>query len=248
MEAEMKPVLRRLLSRGRANCARQTCVAAVAVLFFVCRDARGTTISITGPANYSASIAECVSFKTGQDYTNCRDDSHLDDVALKGDDATFKKSFDAWNATNAADAAWTLADGGALPGGDFDVSTFKTFTKATFGAVEIQIDWTYAGADKGDFKWVQGLYDNFLLDNSIGPAVYEMDVRAAAGCDNADLMRQCPPFYPFQYDDRFFYDKAQARWPNAFFEARAFLSKVDFTTRKLTIYEGVDYRMPTNSG
>jgi hypothetical protein len=215
--------------------------AVAAVFFFASHDARATTINITdGAPTYFASVPACSSTNPVKSYVNCTNNSHLDDVTVKGDNAEFKKSFDAWNATNAAGSKWTFADGGMLPGGDFNVTIFQTFATAALGGVEISVDWTYAGADKGDYKWAQGLYDNYLLDGSIVAPFYEMDIMAV-GCDNTNLLKQCPPLYPFQYADRRFYDKPQAPWPNSFFEANAFLSKADSTARTLTIYEGVNY-------
>ncbi|MBI5192376.1 MAG: hypothetical protein HZA08_02910 [Nitrospirae bacterium] len=213
-------------------------IAAVfTTILLIFGNAAAVTITVTDATpTYTATKPTC---KAGT-YVDCKSTAHLNTSSLSGTDAEFKKSFDAWNATNAAGSKWTLANGGALPGGALNVSTFDAIALDSVGGLEIQVDWTYSGADKGDYKWSQGLYDNYLLDGSIVTPFYEMDV-IAAGCDNTILLKQCPPLYPYQYGDRHFYDKPMAPWPNSFFEARAFISKADFTARKLTIYEGVNY-------
>jgi hypothetical protein len=218
-------------------------------------DARAASITVTGAADYFASVPACVSILPVQNYTNCTNNAYLDDVTLTGDDAEFKKSFDAWNATNAVGSEWTLIDG--TVGGTvslldtIDVTTFDTFAAANLGGVEIQVEWTPAhGVTKTDYQWSQGLFDNYLLTGAIVPGFYEMDIKAA-GCSMADdpgnLLNQCPPLYPFQYANRMFYDKPQAPWPNSFFHARAFLSQANFTTRELTIYDGVAYGFVLNA-
>lgn len=187
-----------------------------------------------------ATRATCTGWDT-KAYKDCTSKAKIDTKkSADGKNDAFGKSFKAWNDANAADKKWTLKDGGALPGGKFEVSTFDALAQEKVGGLEIQIDWTYAGKDKGDFFWSQGLYDNFALapDKVVKP-MYEMDVKAA-GCDGS-LLKKCPPLYPFQYADRFFYDKPRGPWPDSFFDAVAFLSKADYAKRELTIYEGVSY-------
>lgn len=200
-------------------------------------NASAVTITVTDATpTYTATKPTC---KAGT-YVNCKSKAHLNTTSLAGTDAEFKKSFDKWNDTNAAGSKWTLANGGNLPGGVFNVSTFDAFAIDDRGGVEIQIDWTYSGTDKGEYKWTQGIYKDYLSDGTKVSPYYKMDV-IAAGCDNTDLLKQCPPLYPYQYGDRHFYDKPEGPWPNSFWEGRAFLSKADFTTRTLTVLEGVNY-------
>lgn len=228
------------------NASKALSIAAVCATSFLAyenADAIPVTVSDADP-HYLARIAACVG-SDGTNYKDCTSAAHLNATnSLVGNDAEFKKSFDAWNATNAAGAKWTLANGGNLPGGAFNVSIFDALAFVTAGGLEIQIDWTYTGADKGNFKWAQGLFDNYLVDGSIVAAHYEVDVRAA-GCDNTNLEKQCPPLYPIQWADQpadlDFYDKPLGPWPNSSFEAWTFLSKADFTARQLTIFEGVNY-------
>ena len=213
---------------------------AAAMVALTAQEARAVTITLTDVTpTYVATIAAC-----NPNYINCKSTAHLGLTSIGGGDAEFKKSFDAWNATNAAGSKWTLANGGALPGGELNVTIFDAFAQSDVGGLEISVDWTYAGADKSDYKWSQGLYDNYLLDGSIVPPFSEMDIKGGA-CNNKDQPGAanwyCGPLYPYQYGDRHFYDRPAGPWPNASFEARAFISKANFTTRELTIYEGVNY-------
>ena len=184
---------------------------------------------------YLAQVANCDGLGTAT-YTNCTSTTAIDIThSLVGSDASFKQSFDAWNAGNAAGSKWTLKDGGKLPGGTFQVSTFDAVAKPGYGGLEIQIDWTYAGADKGDYRWAQGLYDNYTATpKAIVEPFFEMDVLT-------DPALVAPPLYAYQFPDRHFEDLPRAIWPSSFFVAEAFLAQVDTTLRVLTIYEGVSY-------
>jgi len=198
-------------------------------------------INITDPSpSYSASSPVCAAWPAGPDLKNCLNQAHLDQIPIKTDDPSFfRTTFDEWNNGNPANAKWTLQDGGNLPGGELNVSQFRTTLGATVGRVEIRIDWTYAGPDKSDFFWTQGLYDNFDLTTGLGANRFELDV-IAAGCDNT-LPKQCPPLYPHQYGDRHFYDLVTAPMPSGFLEAWTLLTRVNRTTRVLTAYEGVNW-------
>jgi len=211
----------------------------IAIVFTTCflvhENAHATLIKLTDlTPHYSAKIPACVGVD-GKDYKKCTSTAYLHTTnSLAGNDPDFKKSFDAWNTSNAATDKWTLANGGNLPGGQFEVSIFDALAFNNVGGLEINIDWTYNGTDKDDFQWAQGLLDNYLINPiKIVDPFYEMDVNAA------EVNK--PPLYPFQYADRSFYDKPLGPWPNSSFDARAFLSKANFTARTLTIYEGVNY-------
>lgn len=213
-------------------------------LFIAFQKADAITINVTDPTPvYKDTIGACIG--SGGPFQDCTSTAYLNTTSLTGNNVDFKKSFDAWNADNAIDMKWSLVNGGALPGGSFDVITFDALANIPLGGLEIQINWTYDGSDKNDYKWTQGLYDNYLLDGSIVSPFYEMDV-IASGCDNSDLEKQCPPLYPYQYVDRQLYDKPEAPWPNSIFDAHAFLAKSNFDTRQLTIYEGVNYGFKLN--
>ncbi|MEX2113086.1 MAG: PEPxxWA-CTERM sorting domain-containing protein [Pirellulales bacterium] len=151
--------------------------------------------------------------------------------------AYYQAAWNAWNDAQPAEAKWTLVDGGTLTDLALTVSIFDAYSNHTshgVGGLEIQVDIDYDGADRDELVWSQGLYDNYLLDGSIIAPFYEMDVSTAPGV-------WTPPVYPFQYEDERFYDFPKGPFDGAFFEADAFLSKVNYTTRTLTIFDGVEY-------
>ena len=190
------------------------------------------TVTDTGK-KLVATTPTCKGFVDGKDYKDCTSTASVSTDSLKGDDAGFKKAFDAWNKGLADDKKWTLADGGALPGGEFKISTFKAFTGRTIGGVHIRVEWDYKGDDKAKFQWTQGLLDNFVIGPpaKIVDPFYEMD----------NLGSKTSPLYPYQYDDRHFGDKPQGPMPDGSFAARTFLSQVDAAKRVLTLYEGLSY-------
>lgn len=180
-----------------------------------------------------ATTPTCKGFVDGKDYKDCTTTASLGADSLKGDDAGFRQSFDAWNKGLAEGKKWTLADGGKLPGGEFKVSTFKALIGRSIGGVDIRVDWDYKGDDKAAFQWTQGLLDNFLIGPpvSIVDPFHEMD----------NLGSTTSPLYPYQYGDRHFSDRPQGPLPNGSFAARTFLSQVDPAKRVLTLYEGLSY-------
>lgn len=155
------------------------------------------------------------------------------------DNYVFDAAWAAWNALQPVAEQWTLVDGGALAA-TLNVSQFDAASahgNHGVGGLDITIDLVYDGVDRDDFVWSQGLLTNYLLDGSIVAAFPEMDV--ASDCTPVNVF--CEPVYPFQYNDEHFFDGPRAPYDTGFFEADAFLSKVNYTTRTLTIYEGVHY-------
>lgn len=162
--------------------------------------------------------------------------------------AYYQAAWDAWNATQPANAQWTLVDGGALANLGLTVTTFDAFSSHTdghfqdigaakgIGGVEISISIDYSGADRNQLIWSQGLYDNYnpLIPNYIDAPHYKMDI-------STDQDVSQPPAYPFQSPDQSFYDFPLGPFDSAFFDADAFLSKANYTTRTLTVYDGVEY-------
>jgi hypothetical protein len=151
----------------------------------------------------------------------------------------FDSAFAAWNATLPVAQQWTKVNGGALTGA-LNVSTFDAVSSHTnhgVGGLDIRIDFVYDGADRDDFVWSQGLYDNYLLNGSIVTPFYEMDIDPNCIANST----WCQPVYPFQYNDEHFFDGPRAPFDTGFFEADAFLTKADYTNRVLTVYEGVHY-------
>lgn len=222
-------------------------IAAAVLVNIIASPAGAIEIKITDPTPHlTDTIAKCDG-RNADKYKDCKSTVYVKDKSAKSDDAEFKKSFDEWNKGNAANAKWSRKEGGALPGGKLEIVALDANANSFNGGFSdsnqgggyngFRIDWTYAGADKTDFFWSQGLYDNYA-NGKLVPKFYEMDVKPA-GCDNTNLLAKCPPLYPFQYADRHFFDGPRGPWPTASFDAVAMLSKVDFTKRELTVYEGV---------
>jgi hypothetical protein len=227
-----------------ANVARRIVATAALGLagLVLSTSARAIDIGGTDPTEtLTDSIASCEG-RDGKFYKDCVITASYSPGSLTGDDSDFKASFDAWNEKNPAGGKWTLADGGALPGGKFEINEFDADARSTVGELKIRIGWIYDGADKSDYKWSQAIAANFTRDPPGRSDPYvTMDVGPTAGCSDGVLATHCPPLYRFQYDDRHFFDGPRAPWPDSSFDGYAILSKVDRTTRTLTIYEGVEY-------
>lgn len=218
----------------------------------------GAAVTITAAKTTdTATVATC---KSGA-FKDCTSKAHVDKATpLAGGNADFKKAFDDWNGAQAANAKWSLVDGGALPGGDFTVSQFQATANTSFGGMSIIVDWSYAGADKSSYLWSQGLSINYapgMLASGTPDATssFKLDTDAFSkltACNNTDVGAvwnasptmgnyYCGPAYPFQTGARQLGDGPKGPWPNSSFEAYAFVSKVDASARKLTLYEGVEY-------
>lgn len=198
-----------------------------------------TPIVITDPApTYSVSIEGCPNHEW------CAVNAFLDTTTVKYGNAAFnalfKKGFDNWNAAQPAGGKWTLADGGSTLAAGFGISTFDAQFRSgnTKGGVEINVDFLYAGSDRQDYWWAQGIYANYLPAGRVAPYFY-MDTTDLSVCQWTTC--SSPPLYPYQYVDGSFYDFPYEGFPDSFFEADAFLTKVDYNTRVLTLYEGIHY-------
>ncbi len=178
-----------------------------------------------------------------------------DDVNIS---SLFVNAFDAWN-NSGGGQGWTLNNGGALtnkPNGGYLMDTAQALQFAAgpvvananvvSGGEEIHI--STAGVNlpalgaNDQLVWVQGLYDNYLLNGSIVTPFYEMDI-ASGACGGTTF---CPPAYPFQYNDDSFYDRPRASYQapgttQAFFDANAYLAVENTTTKTLTVYDGISY-------
>ena len=170
----------------------------------------------------------------------------------------FSQGFNAWNAMGGGQG-WTLAAGTDL-GGSFDVTVFATQTDLTAapcnaaGGVDGMCINVLTGNLTGipalganeQYVWAQALFDNYLLDGSLVTPFFEMDVMAAAGCSTVfptfgTGKTACPPAYPFQYADNHFFDAPSDPVPGAFFAAEAFFGEINYTTKTLTLFDGLDY-------
>jgi hypothetical protein len=240
---------------NRPHSSLSTATLLLATLL-IAQSAQAVTIT-SAKTTDTATVASC---KSGA-YKDCKSTAHVNKATpLAGNDANFKAGFDAWNKGNAADKQWSLVNGGALPGGDFTVSSFGAKADANFGGMNIIIDWSYTGADKSNYLWSQGLSLNYTPGDGAGstpaatssPALDTDRFNKLNGCNNKDTAANwsgarnlsnyfCGPAYPYQTGDRQMGDGPQGAWPDSSFEAYAFVSKIDTAARKLTIYEGVQY-------
>ncbi|RZI84116.1 MAG: hypothetical protein EOP38_10320 [Rubrivivax sp.] len=197
----------------------------------------------------TATVDSC---KSGT-HKDCSSKARLSKTSLTGDDAGFKKAFDAWNTTQAAGQKWTLNDGGKAPGGELTTTAFGAKASASVGGLNLIVAWSYAGADKSDYVWSQGLTLNYRPGQSTGAgttssfsALDENVFNKLTPCNNADYTSGssnyfCGPAYPYQYGDRQMNDGPSGVWPDSSFSAYAFISKVDRAKRQLTLFEGFNY-------
>lgn len=213
----------------------------------------GTTTSVSNPcARYARSTCSTFAYFDAQALTDQNDSQNISSLFVQG--------FDAWNRTNPANAKWTL-DGGPDLGGtfkvtlaaatQFDADNDPTTTDVVKGGLQIRIflDGVTQPAspnarDTIGIGWSQALFDNFATDappRAVAP-YYEMDISPCATAGS----RNCPPMYAFQYDDNHFYDGPATTYfapgqAQGFFNANAYYSLADFTTRTLYVYDGVSY-------
>lgn len=187
----------------------------------------------------------------------CRTTAYFDALTLSDQNDTMLSSLfqSAWNAWNPG--GWTLNFGGDLAGTynvniaralQFDGGGNVATTGVVLGGAEINVQLGTVTAPtlgaNDQLAWVQGLFDNYLLNGTIVPGFYEMDITSAA-CGGAG-QPWCPPAYPFQYNDDRFYDRPRASYrapgqTQAFFDANAYLSVINYNTQTVTVYDGISY-------
>jgi hypothetical protein len=212
------------------KCGQPTAVTMI-LLSLLSTHAAAIPIKVTDKnAKLVDTVADCSRGKVR--FTNCTSTAFINtETSLAGNDADFASEFNAWNATNPLTAKWTLANGGVLPGGMINVTTFRAVATHNNGGLDIMM--TFTGP--AGFAWTQGLNLNYKPAGTIVPAFDELDVVPATA-----------PLYPFQGGfgfgkDTDFKDLPRGFWPDSSFAASTFLSTVDRRTRTLTIYEGVRY-------
>ena len=198
----------------------------------------------------------------------CVTDSYLDDTSWNASNVTgnvnsaprvlnpripypggnlFLQGFNAWNSVQAT--AWNPIVDGTMNGtndlgGSFDVTRFQTAANCnggTNGQVCINVNTNNltglpVPGPNTQIVWAQALFDDYKLDGAITAPFFEMDVMTP--CGGAIT---CPPAYPFQTAAHSFFDAPSAPNPNGFFAAEAFIGTVNYTTRTLTLYDGIDY-------
>jgi PEP-CTERM motif len=209
--------------------------------------AAAITITVTDPTPHPVrSIENCVGWNDAA-YTDCESRGYVDTArAADASNPLFKDAFAAWNEGIDIGSKWTLVDGGILPDLQFDVTLFDAEASAYVGGFSnaydegFNVEWSYSGDRRATLFWSQAVSTNTLLTTGeIVPAFLIMDV-AGSGCVVGSLY-PCAPLYPYQYDDRSFYDAPASSWPNGRFNAVALLSMADYATRTLTVYDGVSW-------
>lgn len=221
-----------------------------------------TTLLPAASINYNPAATTDTGWSTCANLAglHCRTTAYFDAMTLSDQNDTslsalFQSAFTAWNATGGGQG-WTLNFGGDL-NGTYDVTTATALQFAAAGVVAnanvvsggLEIEVSVAnvtapalGANE-DLVWIQGLYDNYLLDGSIVTSFYEMDV-STDPCGGVTGIT-CPPAYPFQYGDKKFYDRPRASYvagnTQAFFDANAYFAVRNTTTSTITVYDGISY-------
>lgn len=213
----------------------------------------GTTTNVSNPcANYAGSTCSTLAYFDATALVDQNDSQNISSLFVNG--------FDAWNANNPANAKWTLQGGPDL-GGSFDVTLAAatqfdgannvSTTDVVKGGLQIRISLDGVtqptAPNPGDtigIGWSQALFDNYASNPPprTVPAQYEMDISPCATAGSRD----CPPMYPYQYGDNHFFDAPATTYfapgqAQGFFNANAYYSLADFTTRTLYVYDGVSY-------
>jgi hypothetical protein len=162
----------------------------------------------------------------------------------------FQSAFDSWNNPMPAASQWTMVKKDLSDTAKLTVSTYRAYVNegancgVTCGGAEIQIDYTPGAASdpgaiadpnnigSGDAVWSQSIDTSAKRDPSLPGNPYLDNAPGTAGANLG------PPAYPFQYAGSFFYDKP-GRDATAIWTGDAFITTANYTTRTLTVYDGV---------
>lgn len=214
--------------------------------------AKAITINLSDPnPTYFSTQSPCLP------HSECGSYAHLSAAAISfTDNLYFDDAFNAWNAGLQAGDNWTLVDGGAIDA-TLNVSTFDALSlhgsgnPHGFGGLVIRAELVYNGADRDDLVWSQGLFLNYdppginiingfstMDDNALSNLACNPN---ATKSSLGNLGIWCGPVYPYQYTDERFYDRPMAPYDKGVFKADALLTKVDYTNRVLTVFEGLNY-------
>jgi hypothetical protein len=180
---------------------------------------------------------------------------------------SFASAFDSYAASSGLN--WTLlADNtNALSGITMTVTSFSAASTGNLGGIgALNVDLSGASQSILDqLVWIQGLEINYKPGPP--PEGFETDTNyntlddwtfngfPSGGCNavpdgspatvpGAPLPSgtdYCDPIYPFQYQDKTFFDAPMGAWPNASFRGVAMLASIDTTNHIVTTYGGVSY-------
>lgn len=165
--------------------------------------------------------------------------------------ADYTSAFNSWNASLPLAQQWTLnllSLGSLSDSALIVVDLYRAYVNEgcglTCGGAEIDILYEPGDGDPSvigldgigalDAVWTQSVFTNQKRNPSLPGNPY---LDNAPDTVNPDLG---PPAYPFQYTDSSFYDKP-GRDAYALWLAEAFLSQIDYTTRTVTLYAGVEW-------
>ena len=165
-------------------------------------------------------------------------------IAAAGPDADYTAAFNSWNNEPGNAKGWTLVSGGVL-NGSFQISTYDAGFEGCAGGVKVWIQYVRGEGDPdpaaAGVGWSQAIDTNAKLPGAAGPGNPYLDVLIS---DDEDIWP--PPMYPYQYVGKPFYDFPKRGCPDCClaptsWEGHAYLTEVDYTNKKLTIYEGVEW-------
>ncbi len=218
-------------------------VTTIVSLMTAYSDAHAITIISSKKSPDIADIAFC----SGAAFRDCSSTAYVDTTkSLTGNDPDFKKGFVDWNARQKD--KWTLEDGGALPGGTFEIADFYAIAQDDFGGMKLRLNWTYdppLGTPpelmRSNFSWTQGISTNYDPKHPFRLDVMSRDKCLGKIVGLPEINCNDAPAYPFSYDNGLFSDTPRGAWPNDSFSAFFFVSHIDRVQRKLTIFEGVNY-------
>lgn len=170
----------------------------------------------------------------------------------------FAPAFTSWNNSLPVAQRWTLVPSDLSNSARLTVSTYRALAgagddncgNAALGCGEIQIGYTPGAGDptlianaaaitSGNAIWSQSIFSTTKIPGALPGNPY---------LDNASPAdrKLNPPAYPYQYDGTGpvpasgFYDNA-SRPINNSWQGQAFLSTANYTTRTLTVYDGVGW-------
>ncbi|HSP00930.1 MAG TPA: hypothetical protein VLN90_05650 [Thioalkalivibrio sp.] len=249
---------------------RWSAIAVVATALFSPNCVQAIPIILPAEVRSVATVGEC--FGPGREngppvpYHKCKSTAYIQKEAnsLVGVTDHFKSAFDAWNALGlegdgprGGDNKWTLKAGGALPGGEFRVSSFEAWAAMDSGGMNIGLQWEPIpgevwDGDRNGFVWIQAIRSNyqrgdinderpgtyapvdpfFLLD-ACGATLGVNDARCEGAADPV-------PAYPIQ-QNWLLTDMAGGPWPGSFLHAQSFIAQIDAEAHAITVFEGVGW-------
>jgi len=164
----------------------------------------------------------------------------------------FQSAFNSWNSSLAAGSKWTLQTAELSDTAILTLDIYRAYVNDGPGCGDhcggAEIDITYipgAPTDPpgiidpkhigaADAVWSQSVSTNQKRDPSLPGNPY---LDNAPDTPNPELG---PPAYPFQYTGSSFYDKP-GRDATAIWIGDAYISTADYTSRVLTVYDGVEW-------